>query len=339
MQYNFGMKVPDKNLLEKYFNGTATRKEAEIILEWFQTAEGTRYIEKHIQSYGSSNEIISEVPIYPLRKHDVLTSINHRISKDNTEIHQIKNSRRNSYKLVAATILVLFSMLFLLKNIHTETLGAQYTYATGPYEMQRIILSDGSMIGLSENSKLTISEDPSNEDFEISLEGQAYFNVTSRENREFRIYTDDTEVSVIGTVFNVKSNNQTGNVIVAVERGEVSFKGENQNSGSTLTEKMLGIYEKNTGSMSTEFSEVHNYMSWYHGSVIFSNTSFEEVLQQLERIFDITNQIESSDLNSLRLTANFKRGSLEHVLSTIAEGLNIDYTIRNGTIHWNEKTD
>ncbi|WP_158551428.1 FecR family protein [Rhodohalobacter sp. SW132] len=336
------MKTPDQNLLDKYFNGTATRKEAEIILEWFQSVEGTRYLENHFQNAASSNEINSKVPIYKVRKHAVLNSILHRISRENTEAilkKPIRNTRRNSYKLVAATILVLFSLLFLLQIIHTNTPDVEYRYSTGPYEMQRVNLSDGSMIGLSENSKLTISEDPSNEDFEISLEGQAYFNVSSRENREFRIYTDDTEVSVLGTVFNIKSNNQTGQVIVAVEKGKVSFKNVKQNSGTTLTENMIGIYETNNMSLHTESSEVHNYMSWYHGSIVFTNTPFEEVLQQLERIFDITNKIESDDLNSLRLTANFKRGSLEHTLSTIAEGLNIDYTIRNGTIHWNQKTN
>ncbi|CAN5416976.1 FecR family protein [soil metagenome] len=328
--------------MASWVNGSATSKEAEIILEWFQTEEGTKYIENHIQNAGSSNEIYSEVSINQVRKNAVLETVKHRISKENTVVFltkPIRSSVRNSYKLVAATILVLFSMLFLLQNIQSETPGAEYTYSTGPYEMQRVVLSDGSMIGLSENSKITISEDPSNEDFEVSLEGQAYFNVASRENREFRIYTDATEVSVLGTAFNVKSNKQSGEVIVAVARGKVSFKDVSQNSGTTLTEKMIGIYDSSTGSMYTEFSDVHNYMSWYHGSVIFTNTPFEQVLQQLERIFDMTNQIESKELHSLRLTANFKTGSLKQVLSTIAEGLNIDYSIKNGTIHWNQKTD
>jgi len=338
----FGMKKPDKNLLERYFNGTATRKEADIILEWFQSAEGTRYIENHFQIAGFSKEINSEIPVYKFRKHAALKSIKHRISREKSEViltMPLRGSTRNSYKLVAATILVLFAMLFLLQNILRETPGVEYNYSTGPYEMQRVILSDGSMIGLSENSKLTITEDPSNEDFEMSLEGQAYFDIASRENREFRIYTGETEVLVLGTVFNIKSNNQTGNVIVAVESGKVSFKSVNQNSGKTLTEKMVGIYERNSASMHSESSDVHNYMSWYHGTVIFTNTPFEGVLQQLERIFDITNQIESSELNSLRLTAKFNKGSLEHTLRTIAEGLNIDYNIKNGTIHWNQKAN
>lgn len=334
------MKKPDKKLLEKYFNGIATRSEAKIVLDWFQTVEGTNYIENQFTAEAHSDSNNEESRATRDRKEEVLNSITERIGKpehkSRLKLHSDKKFR-NSYKFVAVSILVLISMMYVLNlSLYQGKVAETITYQTGASEIKSIELNDGSEIQLNENSTITIASG-SGGDMSARLNGQAYFEIVSNADRRFQVLTSESIISVLGTSFDINTLRSSGNVIVAVSEGKVSFSTLNETSETILTENMVGMYEKKSGTILEESSEIYNYLSWLHGNIIFNNTPFDQVLQQLERIFDITNELEDGELSTLSLTANFNRDSLENVLNTISEGLNINYTMRNGIIRWNTK--
>jgi transmembrane sensor len=334
------MKKPDKKLLAKYFNGTATRSEAERILDWFQTAEGTRYIEKQFSAEAHSDFNNEESAAKRERKEKVLHAITDSIGKpEHTSRLKLQSDKKlkNSYRFVAVSILVLISIMYVMNlSLNQDKINETITYQTGASEIKSIELNDGSQIRLNENSSITLASG-SGDDMSATLTGQAYFDIVSIADRRFQVLTSESQISVLGTSFDVNTLRSSGKVIVAVSEGKVSFRSNGANSEKILTENMVGIFEKQSGTIFEESSEIYNYLSWLHGNIRFNNTSFEQVLHQLERIFDITNELEDSELSSLRLTANFNRGSLENVLNTISEGLNINYSMSNGIIRWSSK--
>jgi transmembrane sensor len=340
MQLKHGMKKPDKKLLNKYFNGTATRSEAEKVLDWFQTAEGNRYIEKQFSADIKSDLIIDDPETTRERNEEVLQAITDNISRN--EYKSLSKSiserrHRNSYKFVAISILVMISMMYIMNlSLYQGKVFETITYQTGTSEIKSIELSDGSVIRLNENSSLTIASG-SGGDMSANLSGQAYFDIVSNTDRRFEVLTSESIISVLGTSFDVNTLRATGNVTVAVSEGKVTFRSNSVASEKILTENMVGYYEKMSGNIYEERTDIYNYLSWLHGNIVFNNTPIDQVLHQLERIFDITNELDDSELSSLRLTANFNRGSLENVLNTISEGLNINYTINNGIVRWSSK--
>jgi transmembrane sensor len=334
------MKKPDKKLLNKYFNGTATRSEAEKVLDWFQTEEGSRYVEKQFSAETKSDLINDDPETTREIKVEVLQAITDsisRIEKKSQSKFKSERKHRNSYRFVAVSILVLISMIYLMNlSLFQKTVFEAVTYQTGASEIKSVELSDGTEILLNEYSSLIITAE-SDTDVSVTLSGQAYFDVAGNADRLFQINTSETQISVLGTSFDVNTLRATGNVTVAVSEGKVSFRSNSVASEKILTENMVGYYEKMSGNIYEERTDIYNYLSWLHGNIVFNNTPIDQVLHQLERIFDITNELEDSELSSLRLTANFNRGSLENVLNTISEGLNINYTINNGIVRWSSK--
>lgn len=329
------MQRPDNKLLQKYFDGSATKSEAEIVLDWFETKEGIKYIEKSFETEEKPGEKSFESLE---RQKNVLRSINHQIKGDSSAYGF---RTRYPYRLVAVTILVLISALYLLVLFITLPGQPQTVkYATGPSETESIILSDGTNIQLSENSLIEITERDQKENTVAYLEGQAYFDVVNQKNRQFTIFSSGTEISVLGTSFNVNTLSSRREVLVAVSNGTVSFRDINQAEGNEviLTGGMIGLFNNKTGELRYESTDVHNYLSWMHKSITFNSTSFENVLTQLERVFEITNEIESEELLNLKLTANFKRGTVDQVLNTISEGLGINYDYQNGGVRWATKS-
>lgn len=81
-------------------------------------------------------------------------------------------------------------------------------------------LEDGSVVYLAGNTSLKFPEHFSSDRREVSLQGNALFEVAGNRKRPFVIETEDTRIEVLGTAFNVKSNDSSP-FELSVQRGEV----------------------------------------------------------------------------------------------------------------------
>lgn len=101
-------------------------------------------------------------------------------------------------------------------------------------------LEDGSVVYLAGNTSLKFPEHFSSDRREVSLQGNALFEVAGNRKRPFVIETEDTRIEVLGTAFNVKSNDSSP-FELSVQRGEVkvTLKKDGQNihvkAGETVT--------------------------------------------------------------------------------------------------------
>ena len=110
----------------------------------------------------------------------------------------------------ASNLIIICSLLVLIscgKTVETED------------EFEQVELPDGSIVSLNKNSK--ISYDGSFEPRIVKLEGEAFFSVNEGET-PFIVETEDGEVEVVGTEFNVKSKGDK--MEVEVEEGGVKMK-------------------------------------------------------------------------------------------------------------------
>ena len=81
-------------------------------------------------------------------------------------------------------------------------------------------LEDGSVVYLAGNTSLKFPEHFSSDRREVSLQGNALFEVAGNRKQPFVIETEDTRIEVLGTAFNVKSNDSSP-FELSVQRGEV----------------------------------------------------------------------------------------------------------------------
>lgn len=80
-------------------------------------------------------------------------------------------------------------------------------------------LEDGSVVYLAGNTSLKFPEHFSSDRREVSLQGNALFDVAGNHKRPFIIETEDTRIEVLGTAFNVKSNDSSP-FELSVQRGK-----------------------------------------------------------------------------------------------------------------------
>jgi transmembrane sensor len=108
------------------------------------------------------------------------------------------------------------------------------------------ILPDGSVVALNSNSKLVFPKQFKGDTREVTIEGEAFFDVKPNAEKPFIINAGNAQVKVVGTSFNVCAYPETETVEVVVETGKVQVISKNNELTARLNEVFLVPGEKGT---------------------------------------------------------------------------------------------
>jgi ferric-dicitrate binding protein FerR (iron transport regulator) len=267
-----------------------------------------------------------------------LKRLRSKIEKENRiklrikEAPSLNRSHFINWKIAASIILVLAVTSFIV--IHNYWTPPVTKYATTALEQRIINLPDGSVVRLNRSSEISFRKGFAGSTRTIQLKGEAYFEVKHNAKKPFIIHTGDAVIKDIGTAFNVKEAD-AGNVVVAVKNGIVAVSnGETVDEEATiLTKDQVALIQKDHISTIKQ-TNVHNYLSWINGQIIFKKTSFNQVIIQLDNIYGIHCNLSDSSLAGLKLTAYIKNTSLSDVLHMISMSLDIHYQKKGKQIVW-----
>lgn len=337
-----------RKLAEKYFRGKCTSEETEHILAWFDTPEGQRFLEARLDRDLSQISDIPNPETYDKVPTSRIKSRLDRARRQKTERtggtkRPKKQSRYSSIFATAASLLLLVAASFLLYHYSSPTDNEgqieqqEMVYSSEAEEHKSLTLSDGSTVRLNSNSRLILPEVFRGDRREVTLKGEAYFEIDSNPEKPFVVHTDHAVIRVLGTSFNVKASSPN-NIQVAVKEGKVSLQEKRSSQEVMLTKNQLGYLEIGENEIKVEQILVDNYLSWMTRRLVFDNTPFRRVCTQLERIYDIDCSIRDKQLTQIQFTANFEHESLEKTLEIISNSLDISYKLAENSVTWMKKT-
>lgn len=196
-------------------------------------------------------------------------------------------------------------------------------------EIMTKALSDGSIVTLNSGTRISYNRMFGKFHRDITLDGEAYFNIASAENR-FRVRANETVTEVTGTRFNIRSwSSDPGTVTkVTVSEGSVLFYSSDSErdkvelSGGTfsLIEKKRGIPEQ------PGTAELDNILAWKDRNLAFTSQPLGVIFSELERRFDKTIEIENEQISGEYLTAFYtKPDSLENLINDICTVKGLKY--------------
>ena len=83
-----------------------------------------------------------------------------------------------------------------------------------------LILSDGTKVTLNSGSRLAFPSEFQDDKREVYLCGEGYFEVTKNPGKPFFVKTDNIDIKVLGTVFNISAYIRRENGICSIGRGK-----------------------------------------------------------------------------------------------------------------------
>jgi ferric-dicitrate binding protein FerR (iron transport regulator) len=201
-------------------------------------------------------------------------------------------------------------------------------------EQIRFRLSDQSVVTLNGGSEVSFSENYGLNDREITLSGEAYFEVNNTgQMYPLMVITDKAVVTDIGTSFNVNAykEKETTDIVVADGEIEVRLNTENTSPAINLRQGDMVKVEGSEDEFTIQKVDLENALGWMQGKLTFENERFEDIVYRLERFYNIDIEIAVDSLNNERITASFENEQLERVLNVLAVSLSTDYE-QNGSV-------
>ncbi|QIA08344.1 FecR family protein [Draconibacterium halophilum] len=213
-----------------------------------------------------------------------------------------------------------------------------------PYGKQtELLLADGTKVWLNAGSKFAFPSKFALDKREVYLEGEAYFEVINQNDQPFVVNVANLDIVVLGTHFNVSAYPEDGNVETVLLEGAVIVSNP-KSLGFGQNHFRLKPFQR--ASFSKEKNEIKiidepdaaNYIAWTNGWLQFQQENLIEVLDKLERFYDVNFHVAKELTSSKLITGKLDlKVSLEDVLMALADVSEIDYRIDGDNIIIEEK--
>ena len=300
-------------LIEKYHQGTASAAERAIVDAWFESLQNSEWPftwnekDEHAQ-FDNIRKAIS-LPAVPMKVVPLY-------------------SRRWLQAAASLTILIAAACLIWYTSFRNEI----NTISSDADQTRKTILSDGTLVWLKPNSTLNFPETFDDAERTVLLKGEALFEVAKDPRHPFVIKCGAFSARVLGTSFNIRTNDKTLELTVLTGKVELS-SGDRANTlvvlpnqkvsydGSALTDNIpLEVPEKQLVIVGTEYD------------MAFRNAPVKTILGKIEGKFGKQVNLVNSKLNDCLFTADFTDQSLDDTLRLLAGILGFEYTINASTV-------
>lgn len=228
---------------------------------------------------------------------------------------------------VAAALFISLGIyiLFSQTKIHIEPQQKQtnntYNFITKKGERATIPLSDGSIIFMNSDSRLIYPQFFSDSIRLVELLGEAFFSVKSNANQPFIVKTGNSFTEVVGTEFNIRFRDNRLNVIVT--KGKISLYNGDHQERISVNKGELITYDNSSGFSRPRKVDIKSYIAWRENQLAFIKSPFTEVLNEIERQFNVNITIKNLGSKNKTLTGFFDADSLDEVLSKIALAMDV----------------
>lgn len=304
-----------RDLLQKLSQDRCTPEEKQIIEEWMDDGE-----------WDAGNEPVS---------HGVRKSIWQKLNRNITFPSKVIPVTKRYYLLkIAAVFIALFAGFSLFYFLRKDSTSSQYVYATKDQEQKRILLSDSSVVFLSPNSTLQVTQPFPDHTRDLELRGEAFFEVAKDASRPFTVVTNNIRTTALGTSFKVTSFPDKNNISVALSYGKVLVLNHRSN---TVTDSFYlapgeAIEYDKLNKKIEKTKIIENKLSYKNNILYFKGAGIKEVVNKLQEFYHI--EVEYGSLKDVdwRVSGEFDFQPLEVVMENIAFTCNINYKIKGNTL-------
>ncbi|SEW17444.1 FecR family protein [Chitinophaga arvensicola] len=193
-----------------------------------------------------------------------------------------------------------------------------------------LTLSDGTEVWLNAESSLRFPVHFTGKERKVYLTGEAYFSVATNAAKPFSVFTEQMEVAVLGTEFNVMAYTNEPAVQLALVSGSVKVKAGGKET--ILQPGWVGICSKEN--ITTQQMDITALTGWKRGMFVFRNDDITTVMHQLERWYDVTAVYPKGKPANQHFTGAIVRyDSIEKVLEMLNQTGGANFKLRGKQIN------
>lgn len=366
-------------LYAKKLAGEATEAELNELQEYLQLHPEEQYFQELFSNWWESRKTDPEHISTQQEEH--FQSIIQRTSEKEPSFETIEmvpvvhiNHRKRWLSVAAAAVLVGIISFGIWKSSSTSKASIVKAKQIQENEIvakrgtkSKLLLPDGTQVWLNSDSKLIYNSAFDDSLREVTLDGEAYFDVVKDPTRPFIVHTSGINIRVLGTAFNVKSYAQEATIEATLVHGLIEVEKTNEPKASKIllhpNEKL--IFNKpidkvaaSTGNEepvpaatpvlkpllisinplprnSTDSNRIET--SWVYGKLLFEGDSFRDLALKMERWFNIKISFKNNRVANYRFGGVFENENIEEALQYLQMVHAFSYTIQGNEVQIDKK--
>lgn len=316
-----------------YLDGSADLKEKTFLLQWLKLSDNNRNDFIIIRDLwltcdaSVSNEVEVDIALAKLKERILPEQ---EQTKASSRPDKKKLSSLLRWAQVAAAVLLLVGIgygLGVWREYSSQDIVVLNQLITAKGSKGQFTLPDGSVVWLNSESKMTFPNHFAGNKRLVTLEGEAYFEVVKDTKKPFIIQTENVDIEVLGTSFNVDSYSSSEFFKTALINGSVKLSGEALKEPIYLKPNELFEFRKTENRISVATTKVGLYTDWIKDRLVFDNDYLADILISMEGRYNMDIECPRQIATSTRASLTIRQENLEEVLDALSIIIPIQYEI------------
>lgn len=306
----------NENRIARFLNGNCTEAELQELKNWIDHSPGNK------KEYLAIKDVWDSTRLQKSTDEEQLSFFY------KNQYEKSKKSRMLWIRstAVAAILLVGLVLSVLIPPKSTHYGESFHVFSVPLGSRSKVLLADGTEVSLNSGSELKYSSHFSSTNREVQLSGEGYFNVTTDKHHPFLVKTTDFEVTVTGTRFNVCTYAENKNTSAALVEGNIQLKMNDTRQILDIDPGQKFELNRQTRKYSLKNTDMESEIAWKDGEFIFKNIAFPDLVQRLERWYDVKLHYSDVRLQDFNYTGKFKnQETIWQVLDALKLTSPIDY--------------
>jgi transmembrane sensor len=293
-------------------------------------SEADYRIVNHWKELGKMND---EKEIDVDKAWDTLYSRLNESGSFNKEVRLHGRFMRSTFLKIAAAAVILLGIGSVVTYLGSSgTLSRKITVVTGnDQNTERITLADGSVVSLNRNTELSYRSSFGKQSRNVSLSGEAFFEISHDAGKPFIIDAGKASIKVIGTSFNVITQNSDSAVEVFVSTGTVMLSDNSGTRELVLEPGYVGTM--NSGLSGKKLNSNPNYMAWNTGRLVYNGQPLSVVFRDLEKACNMSIVADDPAILNDTWTSTIENQSEDTIIRLICVSFNLRYSKDGNVFH------
>lgn len=275
------------------------------------------------------------------------------ISVNTSKKRRFSNIRILSIAAACIFVICIAAFYFFYNSLYSEKLltGKEGKIETTAFDKVRNVLPDGSVVWLNSNSRITYNKEFGKTNRDISLTGEAFFDVAHKAELPMIVHAGGVNIKVKGTAFNVMSYPNDDKVEAVLIRGSIELTTVLNDRTEKILMKpnekvvvavavadkknhkryIIGALKLDTLNVEANSGLIPE-VAWIQNKIVFVNEPFGDLAKRMGRWYNINITIEDSTLLNERFTGAFENETLEEALGALQFTYNFKYRMDQNKI-------
>ncbi|MDN3689860.1 FecR family protein [Cyclobacterium jeungdonense] len=328
----------DKSIIRRFLSGQASASEIEQVQNWLDRPGPDHHLEEILKEAWNQK---GNVPRDNERNERLLAQINSSIQKNTQRTFQNESFFNRALIRSAATWILLIGLAFLGFQVMNENQSKPGEESRTVRWVERRVLPgqklvlelpDDSKVWVNAHSKIRFPEKFDRASREVFLEGEAFFEVSYDANRPFRVHSGALTTEVLGTKFNIKSEEKKTDVALLEGRVRVKINKEKEEMLVLDPGQLAAYRQENPEKLHLATFESQDPFLWKDGLIHFRNENFKNIMESLENWYGISIETRGNlDLNRT-VSGTFANDNLENMLIGLGFTLDFTHSLENNVV-------